>query len=163
MSKEIEIKNPATMSNEKLKAYAKVIGVDFTEDVSHNNLKKAVGLKNREIKEAQGDSNTETQETPKKSNVFFYWLKDDTYIDDNRESSEKLLPAGLYKLDRHLPRLDGQPKTAVEIWEGEIPTRAIEKIAKSRGLVFDASDDVDFEEVLEGIVNDTVYKNLRFK
>ena len=161
MSKEIEIKNPATMSNVNLRAYAKVIGVDFTEDVSHNDLKKAVGLKNKELKEAQGGS----KENPKTSNkgVFYYWLKDDTYVDDNPEKSERLLTAGLYRIDRRLPRLNGQPKIAVEMWEGEIPARSIEVIAKSKGLSYDASADVDFNEVLESIVNEVDYKKLAYK
>jgi len=154
MSK-ITLENPVGKNNEDLRLYAKRIGVDFTEDVKHPDLVKAVGIRNKELEESgEGVKASASQSsTSENKGKFFYWLKMKTYIDSDPQSSDKLVPAGLYVVDKPLTRLKGQPESLVEMFEGEIPERKIEEIAISRGMKISASDKVDFDELLEKLIN----------
>jgi len=83
----------------------------------------------------------------------FNWIKMKTYIDNDPQKSDKLVPAGLYVVDKPLTRLKDQPENLVEMFEGEIPERKIEEIAISRGMKISASDKIDFDELLEKLIN----------
>ena len=153
MSK-IKLENPVGKKAEDLKLYAKRIGVDFTEDVKHNDLVKAVSLRNKELEEnGEGVRTNDNATSKEKSGKFFYWIKMKTYIDDDPSVSNTTVNAGLYVLDRKLPRLENQPVSLVEFFEDEISDRKIEEIAKSRGFKLSASDDIDFSELLEKLLN----------
>jgi len=154
MSK-IILENPVGKNNEDLRLYAKRIGVEFTEDVIHADLVKAVGKRNKELEKSGEGEKANASETPSSENKgkFFYWIKMKTYIDSDPQKSDKLVPAGLYVVDKPLTRLKDQPENLVEMFEGEIPERKIEEIAISRGMKISASDKIDFDELLEKLIN----------
>jgi len=154
MSK-IILENPVGKNNEDLRLYAKRVGVDFTENVTHAELVKAVGKRNKELEKSGEGSKVNASDTSISENKgkFFYWLKMKTYIDSDPQCSDTLVPAGLYVVDKPLTRLKSQPKNLVEMFEGEIPEKKIEEIAISRGMNISASDKIDFDELLEKLIN----------
>ena len=159
-------KSPATMKTEDLKVLAKELGLEFTENIDRTELIRAVCANQKRSKDAQGNENGGDNPNPPKgetnaktsSKVVYYWIKMASYIDDNRIEADKLLPVGFYKFGRILPRLENSPLSAVEKFEGEIAERALLKIAEAVGMTFDASDDVDFEDLLTKLLNQTTFK-----
>ena len=161
MDKNIEIKNPIGMNTEALKAYATEIGVSFTDDVKYNDLRTAVIAKNKELKgddmntggsdENAGGGNTgDAGDKPK--GVLYYWIKYPVYIDD-----EKRLGAGLYRVNEKFSRLS-YSSDAYEVFEGEIPERTLIKIAKTRGINYNDTEEINVEELYEKLLNPVKFK-----
>ena len=155
MSEKITIQNPIGMNAEALKAYATEIGVDYTEDVVFQDLQKAVFAKNKELKEAETNTNDGTENAGGGNTggkkTYYYWIKYPVYIDE-----EQRLGAGLYKVDKKFERLNYVSKSYV-IFEDNIPERTLTKIAKERGIIFADNEDINVEELFGKILNEVKY------
>jgi len=87
----------------------------------------------------------EGAETTKKQ-TFFIWLKNTAYINDKQR-----VGAGVYKVASIPERLKRFDATTVEIFEKEIPSRIVAKIARWAGI---NPDGVEDEEILSKVVSD---------
>lgn len=148
----LQIKNPVGMKADDLRTYATELGLEFTEDVSYNDLRDAVLKKNAELRvdnpDPQDNDKNATQANTGSQKAYFYWVKYPVYVNDDPNLSEKRLPAGLYKFDNELPRLKGKTSNAFQLFVNEIPERTLIKIAETRGIKFSETDKIDVDDLL---------------
>ena len=158
------MKSPVQLTQPELEAEAKRLKIDFTQDVKRVDLIKAVADRRKELGETGSDTTTQnkgknaTTGNSGGKKAVFYWIKMPSYIDDDRTKSDKLLSVGLYKFNRVLPRLEGSPITAVEKFEGEIPERALLLIGEAVGIHYDASEKVDYDDLLQKLITKVDFK-----
>jgi len=81
-----------------------------------------------------------------KKETFFIWLKNIAYINDKQR-----VGAGVYKVASVPERLRRFDATTVEIFEKEIPSKVIAKIARWAGI---NPDGVEDDEILDKVVSD---------
>ena len=84
---------------------------------------------------------------------IYYLLKASAYIDDDRQEANKLVPAGFYKVDRSIPRLDRVRTPDIVKFVGRPDDVFIADIARSRGMHVEAGQKIDYDKLLDTITN----------
>jgi hypothetical protein len=129
------------MTKPEIIAELTALEVKFDEKANAKDLAKL--LKDAKSKENGNGENTQAKNTSK--GEFIIWLKNRTYISD-----DKRVEAGLYLVDEVPARFSKLNADAVEVFESEVPSRKLATIARWAGL---NPDGVEDEEILEKLLS----------
>ena len=103
-------------------------------------IEKATGSTKDNQTGGASDASTDSK------NAVYVWVKNPAYVD---QDGKKRVGSGLYLIDIALyPRLAKLPKTACELFEGEVPVRKLVEIAKWFGVNTDKHSDEDLLGIL---------------
>jgi hypothetical protein len=132
---------------EDIKAELTTLGVPFSEDAKAKDLEKllkdtkAEAKKNADANKSDDEDNEDADEV---STKFVVWLKSKAYVNDTQR-----VDAGLYIVDVVPPRLSKLGADACEVFENEVPSKKLAKIARWAGI---NPDGVEDEEILEKVL-----------
>lgn len=131
---------------EDVKAELTALGVPFSEDAKAKDLEKLLKDTKAEAKKlAQTNkSDEDNEDTDEVATKFVIWLKSKAYINETQR-----VDAGLYIVDVVPPRLSKLNADACEVFENEVPSKKLAKIARWAGI---NPDGVEDEEILEKVL-----------
>jgi len=128
-------------------------GIDYDEDTTSDEMveKLQEDDADKEKTEKVKEDASSDAKLGKKTKTY-YWVKMTAHVDENNR-----VPAGLYEFEKANDRLDSMPISVAEKFKGGLSERAVVTIAEDRGMKFHASDDIDYEDLFNNILNDITY------
>lgn len=128
----------------ELKKKLDKLNIEYTEDAKKADLLEAL----------ENATEDKPKSTANKGKDIYYLFKSKTYIDDDPKETTILVEAGLYKVDKVLPRYEKVKTPDVVKIEGRPKDMFIAEYAKSLGVTLETGQEIDFDELLEKLTQE---------